>query len=140
MNRLATRTDAVNAVSKVNTRDPLGNIITANDRKGQAVTINYDPLQSPSSGTFAGGSTLAWTWDLAGRLTKLQDSTGGTFSRTYDGLDHIVTETTAQGTASTRIRSKIHLQHSSIASHRVGRAFQHNAICLRNRQRPDLHH
>lgn len=38
------------------------------------------------------------TWDLGGRLTQLQDSFGGTITRSYDGLDRLLSETTPQGT------------------------------------------
>jgi len=97
-NRLAARTDAVNAVAGVTKRDGVGNVLTASDRKSQLVTTTYDPLSRPTSATFADNSTLAWTWDLGGRLTQLQDSVGGTITRTYDGLDRLLTEATAQGT------------------------------------------
>jgi len=48
-NRLATRTDVVNAVAKVTTRDGVGNVLTASDRKAQVVTSTYDQLGIPQA-------------------------------------------------------------------------------------------
>jgi RHS repeat-associated protein len=96
----ATRTDAVNAVARVTQRDGMGNVLASSDRKGQAASFTYDPLNRPLTASYADGSTMAWTWDLGGRLTQVQDSVGGTISRVYDGLDRLTSETTPQGTVS----------------------------------------
>lgn len=96
----ATRTDAVSAVASVTQRDGMGNVLTASDRKGQAMSMTFDPLNRPLTASFADGSTVSWTWDLAGRLTQVQDSVGGTVTRSYDGRDRLVSETTPQGTVS----------------------------------------
>jgi YD repeat-containing protein len=96
--RLATRTDALGAVARVTQRDGMGNVLTARDRNGQVTSSIYDPLDRPVSATYADGSTMAWTWDLAGRLTQVQDSLGGTITRSCDGFDRLISETTPQGT------------------------------------------
>lgn len=95
---LATRTDAVNGVGTVTQRDGMGNALAATDRKGQAWSMSYDPLNRPLTASYADGSTVSLTWDLGGRLTQVQDSLGGTITRSYDGLDRILSETTPQGT------------------------------------------
>jgi YD repeat-containing protein len=84
----------------VTQRDGMGNVLVRSDRKGQATSFTYDPLNRPLTASYADGSTLAWTWDLGGRLTQVQDSAGGTITRAYDGLDRIASETTPQGTVS----------------------------------------
>jgi YD repeat-containing protein len=96
----ATRTDAVGAVASITPRDAMGNVLSVSDRKGQAKSYTYDPLNRPLTATFADGSTLSWAWDLGGRLTQVQDSVGGTIIRTYDDLDRLLTETTPQGMVS----------------------------------------
>lgn len=99
-NLLATRTDALNAVSTVTQRDGIGNPLAAIDRNGHAISFTYDPLNRPLTVSYADGSTVSWTWDLAGRLTQVQDSSGGTITRTYDDLDRLTSETSSQGTVS----------------------------------------
>jgi RHS repeat-associated protein len=94
----ATRTDAMSAVANVTQRDGMGNVLAAGDRKGQAASVTYDPLNRPLTASYADGSTVSWTWDLVGRLTQIQDSAGGTITRSYDGMDRLVSETTPQGT------------------------------------------
>jgi RHS repeat-associated protein len=97
---VATRTDPIGAVASVTQRDGMGNELIASDRKGQAVSMTYDPLDRPLTASYANGSTVSWTWDLAGRLTQVQDSVGGTVTRSYDGLDRLISEATPQGTVS----------------------------------------
>jgi RHS repeat-associated protein len=72
-------------------------VITASDRKGQAVSTTCDPLNRPLTASYADGSTVTLTWDLGGRLMQVQDSVGGTISRSYDDLDRLLSETTPQG-------------------------------------------
>ena len=98
LTHVATRTDALNAVDSVTQRDGIGNVLAASDRKGQAASMTYDPLNRPLTASYADGSTTSWTWDLAGRLTQVQDSVGGTITRSYDGQDRILSETSPQGT------------------------------------------
>ena len=51
--------------------------------------------------SYADGSTVGWSYDAGNRLTQVQDSTGGTITRTYDPFDRVLSETTAQGVVST---------------------------------------
>ena len=55
-----------------------------------------------SGGTYSqntsDGSTTAYTYDKADRLTQVEDSVTGTITRTYDNLDRLIQESTPQGT------------------------------------------
>jgi RHS repeat-associated protein len=82
----------------VTQRDGMGNALATTDRKGQAASFTYDPLNRLLAASYADGSTKAWTRDLGGRLTQVQDSISGTSSRAYDGLNRLTSETTPQGT------------------------------------------
>jgi RHS repeat-associated protein len=97
---LVTSTDAMGAAASVTQHDSMGNALIASDRKGQMVSMTFDPLNRPLTASYADGSTVSWTWDLAGRLTQVQDTVGGTVMRSYDGLDQVLSETTPQGTVS----------------------------------------
>jgi RHS repeat-associated protein len=80
-----------------------GNMTQATDRNGNVTTINYDGIDRPTFfgyGTQAGPtyqSTVSNTFDAGNRLTGVSDSITGAISRTYDGLDHVLSETTPQG-------------------------------------------
>jgi YD repeat-containing protein len=41
------------------------------DRKGQGTTTTYDPLNRPSTVTWADASTTTLAWDLGNRLTQV---------------------------------------------------------------------
>lgn len=79
------------------------NLIQFTDRKGQVTTVSYDGIDRPTFvgyGTEAGPtyqSTVSYTWDAGNRLTSLSDSIAGSISRSYDGLDHLLSETTTLG-------------------------------------------
>jgi len=110
-----TTTFTYNNMDLVETRkDPLGNssssqydmnnnLIQSTDRKGQVTTINYDGINRATFvgyGTEAGPtyqSTVNNTWDAGNRLTGVADSIAGDISRSYDGLDHLLSETTSLG-------------------------------------------
>ena len=42
-------------------------------------------------------STVAYTRDAGNRVTQVSDSLAGNITRSYDGLDRLVSETTPQG-------------------------------------------
>ncbi len=95
--RLTVRQDPLLANDNFTSYDLNDNLLTATDRKGQAVSYTYDPLNRISTATYAGGATVTYTWDLGNRLTQIQDSVAGTITRGYDGLDRLTSETTPQG-------------------------------------------
>ncbi|MDH2352296.1 RHS repeat-associated core domain-containing protein [Bradyrhizobium sp. SSUT112] len=98
LERLTTRTDAVGQVESISQRDGVGNILSSSDRKGQTTLATYDALNRPVTQAYADGTSVGLTWDLGGRLTQIQDSLAGTVTRSYDGLDRLLNETTTQGT------------------------------------------
>ena len=50
--------------------------------------------------TYQDGSTTTYTYDAGNRITQIVDSVSGTITRTYDGMNNLLSETTPQGTAS----------------------------------------
>ena len=98
--RLATRTDPLGGTDQITAYDGNDNVLTRIDRKGQAATYIYDPVGRMTTATYADGAVVSYTWDKGNRLTQIQDSSAGTITRTYDGLDHLLSETTSQGTVS----------------------------------------
>ncbi|MGH7410640.1 MAG: RHS repeat-associated core domain-containing protein, partial [Candidatus Methylomirabilis sp.] len=80
--------------------DPLGNLVSATDRKLQTSTFAYDPLNRRTQATYADGATAAFTYDAGGRLTQADDTADPhrPIALTYDALDRLLAETTAMGT------------------------------------------
>ncbi len=102
--RLATRTDPLLNAEGYE-YDELGNVTKFTDRRGKVAQFTYDALNRR---TFAGfgwngssyESTITNTYDAGDRLTQVVDSISGTTTRTYDGLDRMLSETTPQGMVS----------------------------------------
>jgi RHS repeat-associated protein len=101
MDRITSRQDAL-----LNTEsfgyDGNSNLVTFTDRKGQVTTYQYDGLNrrtfagfgtTVSGGTPTYSSSISYTYDAGNRITKIEDTQGGTITRTYDNLDHLKTET-----------------------------------------------
>jgi RHS repeat-associated protein len=103
MDRLSARTDPLQRVEQL-TYDLMGNLVDHVDRKGQVTTFNYDPLNRLSFVGFGTEpepsyeSTITYLRDKGNRLLSIADSSSGTVTRTYDGLDRMVAETTQLGT------------------------------------------
>ena len=105
MDRLATRTDPLLKAESY-TYDADGNVSQFTDRKGQVTAFTYDSLnretfvgfgKTVSHGVTNYQSTISYTYDAGDRLTKVVDSVGGTITPTFDNLDRLTSETTAQG-------------------------------------------
>jgi RHS repeat-associated protein len=101
MDRVTSRQDAL-----LNTEtfayDGNGNLVKVTDRKGQVTTLQYDGLNrqtfagfgtTVSGGTTSYSSSITYTYDAGNRITKIEDTRGGTISRTYDDLDRLKSET-----------------------------------------------
>ncbi len=95
MDRLSTRTDALAHVERFE-YDASGNLTKDTDRKGQVTTFTYEALDRLAKATYADSSSMTLTFDAGNRLTKIVDPSG-TISRSYDGRDHVLAETTALG-------------------------------------------
>ena len=96
--RQTARIDPLGNIEQVTAYDSADNVLTTIDRRGQSATFTYDPLNRISTATYVNGETVSYTWDEGDRLTQIQDSASGTITRSYDGFDNLVSETTPQGT------------------------------------------
>lgn len=109
MDRLASRKDAL-LKSQTYQYDGSGNLTKFTDRRGKISVFNYDALDRqtfagfgaviPNKGTTTYESTLANTYDAAGRLTKISDSLSGDITFAYDNFDRMTSETTPRGVVS----------------------------------------
>ncbi|TKB75485.1 MAG: hypothetical protein E8D46_01305 [Nitrospira sp.] len=102
MNRTGTRKDPL-LNTETYTYDNNGNAATVTDRKSQVTTNTYDALNRRTKMTFHDGTSTNNTYDAGNRITQVQekDATNtvtATITRTYDGLDRLTQEVTAQGT------------------------------------------
>jgi len=102
MNRTATRKDPL-LKTETYTYDNNGNVATVTDRKSQVTTYTYDLLNRKTKATYQDGTSTNYTYDAGSRLTQIQEKDAGntvtaTITRTYDGLDRLTQEVTAQGT------------------------------------------
>lgn len=101
MNRTATRKDPLLKIETY-TYDNNGNVATVTDRKSQVTTNTYDVLNRRTKTTFQDGTSTNSTYDAGNRVTQVQEKDAGnnvtaTITRTYDGLDRLTQEVTAQG-------------------------------------------
>lgn len=104
--RRVSRTDPLHAVESY-AYDGNDNLTQHTDRTGKIATFSYDGLNRGVSAAYgqtsSGGSltspdaTVAITYDAGDRATQSTDSQGGIITRTFDGLDRLIAETTAQG-------------------------------------------
>jgi RHS repeat-associated protein len=97
------------SMSRVSTRaNPLGksqsyaydldsNLAKFTDRRGQASSFQYDMMNRPVQATYP-DSTVAMTYDAAGRLLTVNDSASGTFGFGYDSAGRLLTQNEPNGT------------------------------------------
>ena len=92
LDQLATRTDPDKHKDTVQSYDGVMNLLQSTDRNGNTVNYTYDPMNRLSQASYADGSVVQYTWDAGNRLTTIADSAGNNISRTYNGLDEVLTE------------------------------------------------
>jgi RHS repeat-associated protein len=102
MNRTATRKNPL-VNTETYTYDNNGNVATVTDRKSQVTTHTYDALNRRTKATYHDSTSTNYTYDAGNRITQVQEKDAGgtvtaTITRTYDGLDRLTQEVTAQGT------------------------------------------
>ncbi len=100
-NRAITRTDPLGKAASYQ-YDAGSNLTQFTDRRGKVTVYQYDNLNRRTLAGFGYNgsgyeSTIGYTWDLGNRVIGLTDSIAGTIARTYDGLDDLTDEQTAQG-------------------------------------------
>ena len=99
---LQTRTDPLTR-QETYVFDQLGNLGSFTDRRGKVTTYQYDGINRRTFsgyGTLPGPtyeSTVNDSYDGGNRLSKVVDSTSGTITPVFDGLDRLTSETTPQG-------------------------------------------
>jgi RHS repeat-associated protein len=118
---LQTRTDPLTRQESY-VFDQLGNLASFTDRRGKVATYQYDGINRR---TFAGygtlpgptyESTVNYTYDGGDRLSKVVDSTSGTITPVFDGLDRLTSETTPQGSVAYQYDNDSRLQTATVAS------------------------
>jgi len=116
---LQTRTDPL-ARQESYVFDQLGNLTSFTDRRGKVATFQYDGINRRSFagyGTLPGPtyeSTINYTYDGGNRLTKVVDSTSGTITPVFDGLDRLTSETTPQGSVAYQYDNDSRLQTATV--------------------------
>ena len=96
LDRIATRTDPLGH-SESYQYDLGGNPIQFTDRRGVVTKYTYDPLNRRILTSFGSESSINFSYDAGSRLVQAVDSSAGTITRSYDGLDQLISEVTAQG-------------------------------------------
>ncbi|WP_447803904.1 kelch repeat-containing protein [Pseudomonas kilonensis] len=109
--RRITYTDPLNATQSYGF-DGMDNGTQWTARSGVIATYTYDALNRRTQSAFgqtligsgpsltAPDATVGYTFDGGNRLTQIVDTQGGTITRSYDALDHLLSETTSLGTIS----------------------------------------
>jgi RHS repeat-associated protein len=94
MDRVTSRTDPL-GYADTYAYDSNGNVVAFTDRKGQTSASTYDRLNRRTKITYADGSSTTLTYDAGNRITQVLDTrAAGPITRTYDGLDRLLSETT----------------------------------------------
>ncbi|NJL73151.1 MAG: RHS repeat protein [Candidatus Competibacteraceae bacterium] len=89
--------------TEVWTYDAMGNVLTYTNRGGAVTTMAYDNRNRMVTKAPAGQPTVTFTYDNAGRLLTAStpvvagNPASGTFTRTYDSIGRLASETNPQG-------------------------------------------
>jgi RHS repeat-associated protein len=132
---LQTRTDPLSR-QEAYVFDQIGDLISFTDRRGKLSTYQYDGI---GRRTFAGygtlpgptyESTVNYTYDGGNRLTKIVDSTSGTITPVFDGLDRLTSETTPQGSVTYQYDNNSHLKTATVTGQPTVNYYYDNASRL----------
>jgi RHS repeat-associated protein len=91
------------------------------DRRGKVATFQYDGINRrifAGYGTLPGPtyeSTVNYTYDGGNRLSKVVDSTSGTITPVFDGLDRLASETTPQGSVAYQYDNDSNLKVATVS-------------------------
>ena len=103
--------------------DQLGNLTSFTDRRGKPTTYQYDGI---NRSTFAGfgtaptyESTINYTYDGGNRLSKVVDSSSGTITPVFDGLNRLTSETTPQGSVAYTYDNDSHLKTAQVTGQTI---------------------
>ena len=113
--------------------DQLGNLTSCTDRRGKVTTYQYDGISRRSFagyGTLPGPtyeSTITYTYDGGNRLSKVVDSTSGTITPVFDGLDRLTSETTPQGSVSYQYDNDSNLKTATVTGQSTVNYYYDNA-------------
>jgi RHS repeat-associated protein len=128
---LQTRTDPLTRQESI--FDQLGNLTSFTDRRGKVATYLYDGINRR---TFAGfgtlpgptyESTVNYTYDGGDRLSKVVDSTSGTITPVFDGLDRLTSETTPQGSVAYQYDNDSNLKIATVTGQAAVNYYYDNA-------------
>ncbi len=102
MDLLESETDALEKKTTA-VYDTEGNLTELTDRRGKLDKFTYDPLNRLTEAKYSvsgetAESTIKYEYDNGNRLTKIIDSTNGTYTPEYDELNRLKSLTTPQGT------------------------------------------
>jgi RHS repeat-associated protein len=132
---LQTRTDPLSRQESY-VFDQLDNLTSFTDRRGKVSTYQYDGINRR---TFAGygtlpgpsyESTVNYTYDGGNRLSKVVDSTSGTITPVFDGLDRLTSETTPQGSVAYQYDNDSHLKVATVTGQTAVNYYYDNASRL----------
>lgn len=104
MDLLESETDALEHKTTA-VYDAAGNMTQLTDRRGKVDKFSYDALNRLTESKFGvsgetSESTIKYEYDNGNRLTKIIDSTAGTYTPEYDELNRLKSLATPQGTIS----------------------------------------
>jgi RHS repeat-associated protein len=116
--------------------DQLDNLTSFTDRRGKVATYQYDGI---NRATFAGygtlpgpiyESTVNYYYDGGDRFTKVVDSTSGTITPVFDGLDRLTSETTPQGSVAYQYDNDSNLKIATVTGQTAVNYYYDNASRL----------
>ena len=114
--------------------DQLGNLTSFTDRRGKLSTYQYDGLNRRTLAEFGTPptyeSTVNYYYDGGDRLTSVVDSSSGTITPVFDGLNRLTSETTPQGSVAYTYDNDGHLTKAQVTGQTAVAYYYDNASRL----------